>query len=121
MRATIVVLIVVGVASAAAQRGQSPSIKLQAGDTDVGVECLSKEELDLNRSLQALTRSTRGVEAAADADDALRFNPHYFVGRWTIDGVLPESPLGPAGELTGVDTIRYIGNCVYESTLQAKG
>src|SRR5258705_12913830 len=84
-------------AAVAAQGPQAPAIKLQPGETPVLGECLPKEELDLNRALQALTRPTRGVEAGPNADYPLRFNPHYFVGKWTIEGVLPDSPLGPAG------------------------
>jgi hypothetical protein len=120
-RTTLSILIVIVAAVALAAQGtQSPSIKLQPGETAVPGECLPKEELDLNRALQALTRPTRGVEAGPNADDPLRFNPHYFVGKWTIEGVLPESPLGPAGEMTAVETVRYTGNCTYDSALQAK-
>jgi hypothetical protein len=104
---------------AAAQPTRQPPVKLQPGETTVAGECLTKEELDLNRALQALTRPTIGVEQA-DGDDALRFNPHYFLGKWTIDGVLPESPLGPAGEMTGVETVRHLDGCTYESTAQVK-
>lgn len=99
----------------------SPAVKLQAGETAVPGECLTKEELDLNQRLKALTRPTRGVEAGADGDDPLRFNPGYLVGKWNVDGVVPESPLGPAGDLSGVDTVRHLRDCTYESTLQVKG
>ena len=123
-------LIVVAVAAlslspVAAQRSGpvpiQPAIKLQPGDTAVPGECLIREELDLNRLLQALTRPTRGVEAGQDADDSLRFNPHYFVGKWNIEGVLPESPLGSAGDIAGTETIRYTNGCTYESVAQVKG
>jgi len=100
---------------------QPPAVKLQPGETAVAGECLTKEELDVNRALQALTRPTRGVEAGENADEHLRFNPHYFTGKWTLEGVLPESPLAPAGEVTGVETVRHLGACTYEGTLQAKG
>ncbi len=105
----------------AGQGPQQPAVKLQPGDTSVPGECLSREELDLNRGLQALTRPTRGVEAVQDADDPLRFNPQYFVGKWTIEGVLPESPLGPAGDISGVETVRFTSGCTYDSAMQAKG
>jgi len=118
---TLMAMITCAAVAVAGQATQPPAVKLQRGETAVPGECLPKEELDLNRALQALTRPTRGVEAGPNADDPLRFNPHYFVGKWTIEGVLPDSPLGPAGELTGVETIRYTGNCTYDSTLQAKG
>lgn len=116
------------VASLVALSAQAPSqgpsvssaVKLQAGETAVPGECLTKEELDLNQRLKALTRPTRGVEAGADGDDPLRFNPSYLVGKWNIDGVVPESPLGPAGDMSGVDTVRHVRDCTYESTLQVK-
>ena len=98
-----------------------PAVKLQPGETPVPGECLTKEELDLNQRLQALTRPTRGVEAGQDGDDPIRFNPNYLVGKWNVDGVVPESPLGPAGEMNGVDTVRHVRDCSYESTLQVKG
>jgi hypothetical protein len=119
-------VLVASVVSVAAQSGRpaptaQPSVKLQAGETAVPGECLTKEELELNQRLKALTRPTRGVEAGADSDDPLRFNPSYFVGKWNVEGVVPESPLGPAGEMSGVDTVRHLRDCTYESTLQVKG
>ena len=99
---------------------QQPAVKLQRGETAVAGECLTKEELDLNQALRALTRPTRGVEAGENGDDPPRLNPHYFVGKWTIEGVLPESPLGPAGDITGVETIRHVDGCTYESSVQIK-
>jgi len=121
---TLVVL--ASVASIAAQQNRTapalaPSVKLQAGETPVAGECLTKEDLDLNQRLKALTRPTRGVEAGEDSDDPLRFNPGYLVGKWNVEGVVPESPLGPAGDVSGVDTVRHLRDCTYESTLQVKG
>jgi hypothetical protein len=98
----------------------SPAVKLQTGETPVVGECLTKEELDLNRALRELARATRGVEAGENADDPPRLNPTYFVGKWTIEGTLPESPLGPAGEVAGVETVRHIDGCTYESIGQIK-
>lgn len=120
------VAFVASAVSLAAQAGRpapplAPSLKLQPGETAVPGECLTKEELDLNQRLKALTRPTRGVEAGQDGDDPLRFNPNYFVGKWNVEGVVPESPLGPAGEMSGVDTVRHLRDCTYESTLQVKG
>ena len=121
----ILPVVIVGsfVALSAQAPAQAPSaaVKLQAGETAVPGECLTKEELDLNQRLKALTRPTRGVEAGTEGDDALRFNPSYLVGKWNIDGVVPESPLGPAGDISGVDTVRHVRDCTYESTLQVKG
>jgi hypothetical protein len=97
------------------------AVKLQPGETGVAGECLTKEELDLNQQLKALTRPTRGVEAGADSDDPIHFNPGYLVGKWNVEGVVPESPLGPSGDMSGIDTVRHVRGCTYESTLQVKG
>jgi hypothetical protein len=120
------IVVVASLVSLGAQSGRpastaQPSVKLQAGETAVPGECLSKEELDLNQRLHALTRPTRGVEAGAESDDPVRFNPNYLIGKWNVDGVVPESPLGPAGEMNGVDTVRHVRDCTYESTLLVKG
>jgi hypothetical protein len=111
----------IGAQSARPAPALQPAVKLQGGETAVPGECLTREEQDLNQRLQALTRPTRGVEAGQDADDPLRFNPNYLVGKWNVDGVVPESPLGPAGDMSGVDTVRHLRDCTYESTLQVKG
>ena len=47
----------------AVQSTRQPSIKLQPGATSRLGQCLTKEELDLNRGLLALTRPTRGAES----------------------------------------------------------
>src|SRR5437762_1484816 len=101
IRLTIASLVVASCASVLAQAPKPaqispPAVKLQPGETPVAGECLTKEELDLNQRLHALTRPTRGAEAGQDADDSLRFNPNYLLGKWNVDGVVPESPLGPA-------------------------
>jgi hypothetical protein len=113
----IVVLWAPLVAQAPAQ--QEPPVKLRPGETVVTGECLTAEELDLIKGLEALKRPTRGAENP-NGDDPMRFNPNYFVGKWRIEGVLPDSPLGPAGEFTGIETIRHVEGCTYEGSIQAK-
>ena len=95
-----------------------PTVTLKAGETPVSGQCLTREELDLNKGLEALKRPTRGAENP-DHDDQPRFNPQYFVGQWRIEGVLPESPFGPAGDYTGTETIRHVDGCTYEGPIQA--
>jgi hypothetical protein len=119
MFAPFVLFLVLLASAVRSQTPLQPPVKLQPGETAVPGECLWKEELDLNRALQALTRPTIGVEQP-DGDDQPQFNPHYFIGKWLIDGVVPESPLGAAGEITGVETIRHVDGCTYESAIQAK-
>ena len=81
------------------QVAAEPIVKLQPGETPVEGECLTQQELDLIDALNSLRRPTVGVEG--DGDDPLPFDPHYLVGEWSIEGVLPESPLAPAGEFVG--------------------
>ncbi len=104
-------------AQSPAQIEAQPIVKLQPGETPVPGECLTQQEFDLNNALNALSRPTVGVEA--DGDDQTRFDPHYFVGTWEIEGVLPESPLGESGEFLGTETVRYVDGCIYESTIEA--
>ena len=99
---------------------KEPAVRLEAGETVVPGECLTKEELTLMSRLQALKRPTLGVETAGEGDDQPRFNPNYLLGTWTIEGTLPESPLGPAGDFVGSETVRYADHCTYESTAKIK-
>ncbi len=105
------------VAQTAAEVEAEPVLKLQPGETAVPGQCLTQQEFDLNNALNALRRPTVGVEA--DGDDQTRFDPHYVVGTWEIEGVLPESPLGESGEFLGPETVRYVDGCTYESTIEA--
>jgi hypothetical protein len=45
----------------------------------------------------------------------------YFLGRWTFEWIVPESPLGPAGDLAGTTTYKAIDGKFYEAETQAKG
>ncbi len=92
-----------------------PIVKLEPGETPVSGQCLTRQELDLIDGLNRLRRPTVGVEGEEQGDDSAPFDPHYFIGTWKIEGVLPESPLG-AGEFLGTETIRYRDGCTYEST-----
>lgn len=121
LRLTPPVLLLVAALPVAAQTPEQieaePIVKLQPGETPVPGECLMQEELDLIEGLNALRRPTVGVEG--DGDDQAPFNPHYFVGTWEVEGVLPESPLGESTEFFGTEVFRHVGGCNYESTLQA--
>ena len=104
-------------AQSRAEIAAEPIVKLQPGETPVPGECLTQQEFDLTNALDALRRPTVGVEA--DGDDQTPFNPHYFIGTWQIEGVLPESPLHESGYFLGTETVRYVDGCTYESTIEA--
>jgi hypothetical protein len=85
------------------------------GETPVPGKCLFKEDLDLIAARLALTRTTRNNDAQAP------FDPDYLVGRWTFEYDVPESALGPAGQISGTDIVQHVDGCLYEGTTQAKG
>ena len=105
------------VAQTRAEVEAQPVVKLQPGATPLPGQCLTQQEFDLNNALNALRRPTVGVEA--DGDDQMVFDPHYFVGTWQFEGVLPESPLGESGYFLGTETIRHVDGCTYESSVEA--
>jgi hypothetical protein len=46
-------------------------------------------------------------------------NMDYFLGTWSFDWNMPESPLGPAGKLKGTETYKKIlGGLAYESEIE---
>jgi len=97
---------------------QPPNVTLlvrAAGETPVPGKCLFKEDLDLIAARRALTRTTLNNDAQAP------FDPDYLVGRWTFEYDIPESALGPAGVISGVETVQHTDGCLYEGTTQAKG
>ncbi len=121
LKGAIAILVLATASPATAQTREEveaePIVKLQPGATPVPGQCLAEEELDLIDSLNVLQRPTVGVEGEDEGDDPAPFDPHYFVGTWTFEGVLPESPLGEAGDFVGTETVRHIDGCTYESTL----
>ena len=111
-------LVLAGTTLAAQSRQEvkaEPILKLQPGATEVPGQCLTQQELELIAGLNALRRPTVGVEGEGEGDDPAPFDPHYFVGRWEFEGVLPDSPLGESGEFVGTETIRHLEGCTYES------
>ena len=108
-----------------AQVEAEPLVKLQPGETVVEGQCLTRQELDLTAGLNALSRPTVGPEGVktleeGDGDDVMPFDPHYFIGTWEIDGPVPESALGESGDMVGTETVRHLGGCAYESTIEAR-
>ena len=106
-------------AQTSAQIEAEPIVKLQPGETLTPDQCLSQQELELIDALNALRRPTVGVERDGEGDDPAPFDPHYLVGAWHIEGVLPDSPLAPSGYFVGSETVRHVGGCTYESTVDA--
>jgi hypothetical protein len=112
MKAILVGAMAVGIslhASAAlAQHSGAPSGTPRA-------QCLGSEDLDLIKTLKALTRPT------TEKDPPPPFNPQYFIGRWAMEWDAPDSALAPEGMHTGMLTITHVDGCFYEGDLSAKG
>ena len=106
-------------AQTAAQLEAEPIVKLLPGESSADGQCLTRQELDLIASLNALTRPTVGYEGDGEGDDPKPFDPHYFLGTWEIEGVIPGSALSDAGDFVGTETVRHVGGCTYESTIEA--
>ncbi len=123
IRLLMLALLVSTASSVAAQTPEQveaePLVKLRSGATAVEGECLTQEELDLIAGLNALRRPTVGVEGLGGGDDPAPFDPHYFVGNWEVNGVLPDSPLGESSEFYGTETVRHVGGCSYAGTIEA--
>jgi hypothetical protein len=118
----VALLMAAPVGTLLAQRGSQappadlPPLLVRApGETPVPGKCLFKEDLDLIAARQSLTRTTLNNDAQAP------FDPEYLVGRWTFEYDVPESALGPAGPISGTETVRHVEGCLYEGTTQAKG
>jgi len=45
-------------------------------------------------------------------------NMDYFLGAWTFDWNVPESPLGPAGKIKGKETYKKLNASTYESEIE---
>lgn len=45
----------------------------------------------------------------------------YFLGKWTFEWTMPESPLGPAGPYSGTTTISKIDGRFYEALTEGEG
>ena len=56
--------------------------------------------------MPALGRPTE----ATDAIPLFNFDEYFLGGRWTFEWLVPESPLGPAGTITGTTTYSPAGN-----------
>jgi len=55
-------------------------------------------------------------------DQTPKFNMDYFVGDWTFEGTVPDSPLGEGGQSTGTESVRKVWDGrFYEITIRGEG
>jgi hypothetical protein len=52
--------------------------------------------------------STQGAVTTTETDAQPKFNMDYFVGEWSFETSVSESPLGPGGPLSGSETVRNV-------------
>jgi hypothetical protein len=45
----------------------------------------------------------------------------YFLGKWTFEWSMPESPLGPAGPYSGTTTVSKVNDTFYEALTEGEG
>lgn len=45
----------------------------------------------------------------------------YFLGTWTFEGVVPDSPLGPGGSMNGRAVFTRVGEGQYEASIDVQG
>ena len=57
---------------------------------------------------------------ATDKTPLFNFD-EYFVGTWNFEWVVPDSPLGPAGQIAGTTTFKAVDGRFYASDTAAKG
>ncbi len=63
-----------------------------------------------------LGRPTEGTDAVPLFD----FDT-YFLGKWTFEWNMPESPIAPAGPYTGTTTVTKIDDTFYEANTEGEG
>jgi hypothetical protein len=62
-----------------------------------------------------LGRATEGTDKVPLLDFS------YFLGKWTFEWAMPESPLGPAGPYTGTTIFSKIDDTFYEAVTEGEG
>ena len=67
-------------------------------------------------AMPTLGRPTEGT----DTVPLLDFE-NYFVGKWTFEWNMPETPLGPAGPYSGTTTVSKIDGTFYEAITDGEG
>ncbi len=60
---------------------------------------------------------------ATDSDDKVPLFDFdaYFLGKWTFEWSMPETPLGPAGPYSGTTTVSKVNDTFYEALTDGEG
>jgi len=81
-----------------------------AATTSIGAQQVPKGQMPV------LGRPTEGTDTVPLFD----FDT-YFLGKWTFEWSMPESPLGPAGPYTGTTVISKVDGRFYEAVTEGEG
>jgi hypothetical protein len=83
---------------------------LIAPSTSIGAQQVPKGQMPV------LGRATDGNDKVPLFDfDA------YFLGKWTFEWSMPDSPLGPAGPYSGTTTVSKVNETFYEAVTEGEG
>lgn len=82
----------------------------------VGVSAQQPPAPQPKGAMPALGRPTE----ATDEVPLLDFE-RYFLGAWDFEWTVPDSPIGPAGPVSGTTVYRALGGDVYEAETKAEG
>ncbi|MEO7157885.1 MAG: hypothetical protein ABI039_10005 [Vicinamibacterales bacterium] len=85
-------------------------LSIVAATSSIGAQQVPKGQMPI------LGRATESTDAVPLFDFET-----YFLGKWTFEWSMPESPLGPAGPYTGTTTIAKINETFYEALTEGDG
>jgi hypothetical protein len=108
--AVVLSLTILSIGSPAAAQVEPGSVRERKPN-----QCLSDEELNVNKTLKALTRPT------TKSDPNWIFDPDYLLGDWKFEWDMPETPISAGGKTVGTYHFKRIEDCYYEGQLDASG
>ena len=87
-----------------------PGLLIVAATSSLGAQQVPKG------AMPTLGRPTESTDQVPLLDFA-----NYFVGKWTFEWSMPESPLGPAGSYTGTTVVSKIDDTFFEALTEGEG
>jgi hypothetical protein len=85
-------------------------LMIVASTTSIGAQQVPKGQMPV------LGRPTEGTDTVPLFD----FDT-YFLGKWTFEWSMPDSPLGPAGPYSGTTTVSKLDGRFYEAITEGEG
>jgi Protein of unknown function (DUF1579) len=88
--------------------GGSARAQLQAGAQSQGGSRPAATPQEERQQKEPQPGATQGAVLTTETDAQQKFNMDYFVGEWTFESSVSESPLGAGGPMSGSETIRNV-------------